>query len=147
MTKRMMLVIVVCFGLFSGATVWRADEQAKPDTIFHVNVNMVQLDVAVTDKRGNYITRLSPWDFEIYEDGIPQRVATFGEENEAPRRLEDYPHEGTAVVADPPICHDGLLSVVFGGGRARWKPVQLVGLLTLSPQMASSVRSGSHTDG
>jgi len=102
MTKRMMLVIVVCFGLFSGATVWRADEQAKPDTIFHVNVNMVQLDVAVTDKRGNYITRLSPWDFEIYEDGIPQRVATFGEENEAPRRLEDYPHEGTAVVADPP---------------------------------------------
>jgi VWFA-related protein len=45
----------------------------------------------VTDKKGNYVTGLTPWDFEIYEDGIAQQMATFGEENEAPRRLEDYP--------------------------------------------------------
>jgi VWFA-related protein len=64
---------------------------------------MVQLDVAVTDKRGNYITGLSPWDFQISEDGITQKMATFGEENEAPRRLEDYPHRGsTPVGMDPP---------------------------------------------
>jgi Ca-activated chloride channel homolog len=103
MAKRIMMVLAVCLGVFAGAKVWRAQEQGNPNTIFHVNVNMVQLDVAVTDKKGNYITRLSPWDFEIFEDGIPQKVATFGEENEAPRRLEDYPREGTeAVVADPP---------------------------------------------
>jgi VWFA-related protein len=51
---------------------------------------MVQLDVAVTDKKGDYVTGLSPWDFAIYEDGIPQKIATFGEQNEAPRRLEDF---------------------------------------------------------
>ena len=55
-------------------------------TVFRVTVNMVQLDVAVTDKKGNYVTRLSPFDFAIYEDGIPQKIATFGEENEAPRK-------------------------------------------------------------
>jgi VWFA-related protein len=58
--------------------------------VFHVTVNLVQLDVAVTDKKGNYVTNLGPWDFAIYEDGIPQKIATFGEENEAPRRLEDF---------------------------------------------------------
>jgi VWFA-related protein len=45
----------------------------------HVVVNMVQLNVAVTDKNGNYITGLTPKDFVITEDGIPQKLATFGE--------------------------------------------------------------------
>jgi VWFA-related protein len=72
------------------------------DTVFHVNVNMVQLDVAVTDKKGNYITGLTPWDFEINEDGIPQKMATFGEENEVPRSLEEYPRRSAALGADAP---------------------------------------------
>ena len=79
-----------------------AAQQDNPDTVFHVNVNMVQLDVAVTDKKGNYITGLSPWDFAIYEDGIAQKMATFGEENEVPRSLEDYPRRNAALGAAPP---------------------------------------------
>jgi VWFA-related protein len=103
MAKRIILVCVLCLGIFSGAKVWMAAQQDKPGTVFHVAVNMVQLDVAVTDKKGNYITGLSPWDFGIYEDGISQKVATFGEENEVPRRLEDYPRPGTtAIGADAP---------------------------------------------
>ncbi|MGA2983385.1 MAG: VWA domain-containing protein [Terriglobia bacterium] len=102
MAKRIVLISVLCLGFFSGVKVWVAAPQDKPDTVFHVNVNMVQLDVAVTDKKGNYITGLSPWEFNIYEDGISQKVATFGEENEAPRRLEDYPRQSAAIGADPP---------------------------------------------
>ncbi len=102
MAKRILLLSVLCLGIFSGARVWMAAQQDKPDTVFHVNVNMVQLDVAVTDKKGDYVTRLSPWDFEIYEDGIAQKIAGFGEENEAPRQLEDYPRRDAAVGADPP---------------------------------------------
>ena len=119
MAKRIMMVFVLCLGVFSGAKVWRAAQQEKPGTIFHVNVNMVQLDVAVTDKKGNYITRLSPWDFAITEDGIAQKVATFGEENEAPRALEDYPRPGaTAVGSDPPTktgrqAHEGTLQPIM----------------------------------
>jgi VWFA-related protein len=95
MSKRIVLVSVLCLGVFTGAGVWRAAQQENPNTIFRVDVNMVQLDVAVTDKKGNYVSGLSPWDFEISEDGIPQKLATFREENEAPRRLEDYPRPGT----------------------------------------------------
>src|ERR1700690_1966678 len=102
MAKRIVWTLMVCLGVISGARVWLAVPPPQ-DTVIHVNVNLVQLDVAVTDKKGNYISGLSPWEFEIYEDGIAQKVATFGEENEAPRRLEDYPQAGAgAVVADPP---------------------------------------------
>jgi len=91
MTKRIVIIAALCVGIAGGARMWWGAQQGEPDTVFHVDVNLVQLDVAVTDKKGNYIAGLTPWDFEIYEDGIPQKMATFGEENEAPRRLEDYP--------------------------------------------------------
>jgi len=45
----------------------------------HVNVVLVQLDVAVTDHNGHYITGLKPEDFIITEDKIPEKIATFEE--------------------------------------------------------------------
>src|SRR5579862_1287988 len=65
-------------------------QDGKSDTTIRVTVEMVQLNVAVTDNKGNYITGLHPLDFEIYEDGIGQKIATFGEENEMPRSLAEY---------------------------------------------------------
>lgn len=52
----------------------------------HVNVDLVQLNVAVTDKAGNYVTGLKPRDFVVVEDRIPQRLATFAE-GDAPVRM------------------------------------------------------------
>jgi VWFA-related protein len=54
-----------------------------------VVVDMVQLSVAVTDSKGNYITGLRPSDFAIVEDNIPQKLATFGEGNEPAYRVAD----------------------------------------------------------
>jgi VWFA-related protein len=61
----------------------RIQAQDSPD--LRVVVNLVQLNVAVTDKKGNYITGLHPEDFAIAEDGILEKVATFGEGNEPVR--------------------------------------------------------------
>ena len=61
--------------------------QESPD--IHVVVNMVQLNVAVTDKSGNYITGLKPSDFAIYEDGIMEKPATFAEGDQPARRVGD----------------------------------------------------------
>jgi VWFA-related protein len=55
----------------------------------HVNVVLVQLSVAVTDSKGNYISGLRPEDFVISEDNITEKTATFEEGNEAARRLID----------------------------------------------------------
>jgi len=53
-----------------------------------VNVVLVQLNVAVTDHKGNYISGLRPEDFEIMEDKIPETIATFEEGNERTIRTE-----------------------------------------------------------
>ncbi len=52
-----------------------------------VVVDMVQLNVAVTDNKGNYVTGLKPSDFAVSEDGIAERIATFGEGNEPTHSL------------------------------------------------------------
>lgn len=65
----------------------------------HVIVNMVQVNVAVTDDKGNYVTGLHPEDFVITEDGIQERIATFEEGNEPARRVESDP--GAEPAATP----------------------------------------------
>jgi Ca-activated chloride channel homolog len=68
---------------------------AQDDSLsIHVNVVLVQLNVAVTDRKGNYVSGLRPEDFAIVEDKIPQKTATFEEGNEPPRRLIDIAPAG-----------------------------------------------------
>jgi Ca-activated chloride channel homolog len=76
-----MLLAVVCAGTGTVA------QDAEPQ--IHVVVNLVQLNVAVTDHKGNYVTGLKPKDFIITEDHIPEAIATFGEGNQAVRRVID----------------------------------------------------------
>lgn len=65
-----------------------------------VIVNMVQLNVAVTDNKGNYITGLRPQDFAVLEDGIPERIATFGEGNEPTHSLLEVAGDKPAPQGD-----------------------------------------------
>jgi VWFA-related protein len=76
--------------------------QETPD--LRVQVNLVQLNVAVTDKNGNYVTGLHLKDFAVTEDGIGQQVATFGEGNEMVRtraELTEPTPPGTGAPAQP----------------------------------------------
>jgi len=67
-----------------------------------VVVSMVQLNVAVTDKNGEYITGLHPEDFVITEDGIAEKVATFAEGNAPARNVgAEGPAPSTAQSLDP----------------------------------------------
>jgi Ca-activated chloride channel family protein len=83
--KLFLLILISLIFLLSGQTGIEAQESPN----FHVVVNMVQLNVAVTDKKGNYITGLRPEDFAIAEDGIVEKVATFAEGDEPARSLTD----------------------------------------------------------
>ncbi|HWF38927.1 MAG TPA: VWA domain-containing protein [Candidatus Acidoferrales bacterium] len=77
-------------GLVAGSAIWMhaQDQQTPPN--FHVVVDMVQLNVAVTDNKGNYVTGLKPSDFIITEDNIRQKIATFGEGVQAPKSVEQF---------------------------------------------------------
>jgi Ca-activated chloride channel homolog len=85
------LVVCGCLGFYlSVGQAATAQQSPMPvDPHIHVVVELVQLNVAVTDSRGNYVTGLQPSDFSVVEDGIPQKVATFGEGNEPTRKLLD----------------------------------------------------------
>jgi VWFA-related protein len=85
MVKSCVLATGVLVGLSlagPGRTAAQDDEAS-----IRVRVNLVQLNVAVTDKDGAYVTGLRPEDFTISEDKIQEKVATF-EEGKAVDRTE-----------------------------------------------------------
>jgi Ca-activated chloride channel homolog len=57
-------------------------QQQRPT--FRVKVDMVVLSFTVTDSKGHYINGLKPADFRITEDGILEKLNTFGEGNKPP---------------------------------------------------------------
>ena len=63
------------------------DPLDETSALFEVEVDLVMLNIAVTDPRGRYIRDLRPEHFRITEDGIQQSIASFGEGNAAPRRI------------------------------------------------------------
>ena len=73
--------------LASGASVWLL---AQDRPTFRIKVDMVVLSFTVTDSKGHYKNDLKPSDFKILEDGIQQKINTFGEGNKPPVQvLED----------------------------------------------------------
>jgi Ca-activated chloride channel homolog len=74
----------------------RGGAAAQDNSRIQVNVVLVQLSVAVTDRKGNYVSGLRPEDFAIFEDKIQEKTATFEEGNE-PARVVAAGAEGIPV--------------------------------------------------
>ena len=72
--------VISCLCLSQGSES-RAPAQDDPMRL-RVNVVLVQLNVAVTDDKGNYVTGLRPEDFAIVEDKLPQKISTFEQSND-----------------------------------------------------------------
>jgi VWFA-related protein len=51
---------------------------APPEVTFKVEVNYVEEDVRVVDTKGNFVPNLKREDFQLLEDGKPQKINTFG---------------------------------------------------------------------
>lgn len=51
--------------------------------LFTADTNVVNVDVAVVDNRGNFIPQIPKHHFQILEDGVPQQIISFGP-SEAP---------------------------------------------------------------
>ena len=56
----------------------------QPSTTFKVNVKLVNVFTTVTDAGGRPISSLKQEDFQVSEDGKPQRIAVFRRESELP---------------------------------------------------------------
>lgn len=51
-------------------------DQTQPP-VFRTGINFVRVDVIITDKNGNAVADLQPGDFDVAEDGKPQKIETF----------------------------------------------------------------------
>jgi len=69
-------VVALAVGLSAKtpATPAKNDQQQKPT--FTVQIDMVTNDVVVKDEKGNFVPNLTKDDFEIYEDGVKQDIAS-----------------------------------------------------------------------
>jgi Ca-activated chloride channel family protein len=102
---RFFLIVALCSALIVGLTTVPgivAHGQSDQSRIF-VNVVLVQLNVAVTDRKGNYITGLRPENFAVSEDKIQEKIASF-DEGGAP--------EGAIVANADPSSHSTAKSEV-----------------------------------
>ncbi len=61
-----------------------APEQASPETTFKVDVHLVNVFTTVTDERGTPIGGLTKDQFEVFEDGVPQKISVFSRESQLP---------------------------------------------------------------
>jgi Ca-activated chloride channel homolog len=99
MAKRYLLFLPTLVALFFIGD--RLTPAQDDSTNIRVNVDLVQLNVAVTDNKGNYISGLGPENFAITEDKIPERIATFEEGNEPTRQVSQPAAPGKPVQASP----------------------------------------------
>jgi VWFA-related protein len=87
MEKRTLSITILALAILSVSAFWSFAQD--DNTRLHIVVNLVQLNVAVTDGKGNYVTNLHPSDFAVSEDGIPESIATFEEGNGPTTRLAE----------------------------------------------------------
>lgn len=78
---RVVLALVIAAGaLVSASSAPTAARQEKPQ-VFRAGIELVSLNVTVTDSTGRYITDLEQEDFSVFEDGAKQDLTFFNRTN------------------------------------------------------------------
>src|SRR5262245_26119758 len=79
----------------------RAQQAPAPNAVIRIDVNLVQVDAVVTDAKGKPVTDLKVEDFELLQDGQPQKITSFDFVDLAARR----PKTTVAVSVKPRISN------------------------------------------
>ena len=90
MTKRLLLLLIT---LATSAVTLHGQGQSaqppqQPPITFRAEVNYVEVDTRVLDQQGKFVGDLKPEDFQVFEDGKPQKVTAFSLVNIPVERVE-----------------------------------------------------------
>lgn len=71
--------VAICLGIGTAlsANFQLPDSQGPPTPTFRAEVEYVDVDVLVTDAQGHFVRDLRREEFQIFEDGKPQKIANF----------------------------------------------------------------------
>src|SRR5438093_130155 len=99
-----LILVISTFGQ-TPSTPAQKDAPAKEveDSVVRVTTNLVQVDVVVTDKSGKQVTDLRPEDFEILEDGHPQKITHFSYVSSSPTSSQPVASYRPAKKGETPL--------------------------------------------
>lgn len=75
----------------------------QPRLVENVDVNIINVDVVVVDRKGNRVQNLKKDDFEIYENGVKKNVTNFYEVQGGRAKLEASATTPNASAAPAPV--------------------------------------------
>jgi len=103
MSQRVLTVLTAGLLAFASAPgpAARAQEAQTADLVTPVEVEVVRLEVTVTEKRGRPRTNLRPEDFAVLEDGVKQEIVQF----------QAFARPGTETTPPPPVPAPGETAV------------------------------------
>ena len=68
---------VFTFFILFTSSLWSMQAQSQRPTTFRSGTTLVSVDLVVRDRQGNIVRGLKAEDFEVHEDGQPQKILTF----------------------------------------------------------------------
>ena len=95
--------VVLASVILSGQQGRPEPPQEPPAVTFKVEVNYVEVGAVVTDAQGNFVRTLSKDDFQIFEDGKPQKMSTYSLVDVPLERTEPARRSGGAAPVEPDV--------------------------------------------
>lgn len=97
--------------LLQGQGQSQPQQPQQPQITFRAEINYVEVDARVLDRDGKFISGLKAEDFQIFEDGKPQKIAAFSMVNIPLERVE------RPLFASKPIDRDVRTNLEGADGR------------------------------
>lgn len=90
-----------------------AQTPAPTGYVLRFDVDLVQVDVVVTDSRGNHVPSLTAGDFEVLQDGKPQKITHFSYIGGDPPAGAQKLHAEAPIPAPAPTAAEVHRTIVF----------------------------------
>jgi VWFA-related protein len=124
------LVLAVSLALSSALPAQQAQQEELPRLVETVDVRVINVDVVVTDRRGNPVRGLKKEDFEIYESGRRMTVTNFYEVTPQGVRTPPAPRPQAQQAPPPPPVEE---SAEIAPSNLRRRIIFFVDNLSLQP--------------
>src|SRR5438270_10357335 len=140
LTLRLLVILSLSFGAAhpQGRQSKEPQKRADDEEVVTVRSRLVNVDVSVKDKKGNYVNDLKADDFTVFENGVRQKVEFFNPPLVA----------GEAVVGEGASAREKSMPAAQAESRARaGMPGNVISLvldgLTTDPSNMKRVRDGA----
>jgi len=93
------LLVLASFGLVINVAAQEPEQKESNQDVIKIKIDLVQVRAVVTDKSGRVVDNLKQDDFEVLENGKPQRIGFFSLENISQRQTSVDPAPNSTATA------------------------------------------------